>query len=314
MLGSLMGGVVGDAYGSPYEFKIRDTYNITPNMEYNYNFNVPAGSFTDDSSMMLCLAQSLAQCKGFDPFHQMQNYSAWKRYGFMSSAPDKGCFDIGNVTRTAIHEFDLVQSLKENFTDVEDKLYFGPTGEYTSGNGSVMRLAPIPVFYRKEKLADIMDYAILSSKVTHGSTICIESCALMVLILAKLINGEKKENVLKLTLTDDIKDRIKSKLVLDIANGCYLQKHRNEIKTSGYVIDTLESAMWSFSQTDTFEEGMMLLAAMGNDVDTVCCVYGQIAGSYYGYNSIPPRWIDGLQQNEMLDRTFSAFLIEAKTI
>lgn len=210
MMGSLMGGVVGDAFGSPYEFEPRDMYTITPNMEYNYNFDVPAGSFTDDSSMMLCLAQSLTQCKGFDPFHQMQNYSAWRRYGFMSSAPDKGCFDIGNITRTAIHDFDVAQSLKEKSQSFElkNELYFGPTGEYQSGNGSIMRLAPIPIFYHKENEKNIMDYAILSSKVTHGSALCLESCALMALIISRLVNGEKKENVLKISSTDDIKDRI----------------------------------------------------------------------------------------------------------
>src|SRR5947209_10154821 len=137
LLGSLIGGAVGDALGSPYEFQVRDTYDVSREYVYNLTFDIPAGAFTDDTSMMLCLAESLTKTGGFYGRDQMERYAKWKYRGYMSSVPDKGCFDIGCATSEAISKY--VFNNGEMFSTDDDYL----VGHGHSGNGGIMRLAPI---------------------------------------------------------------------------------------------------------------------------------------------------------------------------
>lgn len=291
MYGCFLGAVVGDAFGSAYEFKQRDTYKVSPNMEMTV-FGLPAGSFTDDSSMLLCLAESLIVKKGFDPVDQMERYVKWWTDGYMSSSPERGCFDIGRTTRVALGRF--LSDKKQN-KPIDGQ--YGLDGEFDSGNGGIMRLAPIPILYWID--VDIAgSCSALSSKTTHASTECLECATLMGRAVALLLQGRQKSDVL-----DDLKKSepiVTSTKIQDICSGSYLQKSRDDISTSGYVVHTLEAALWAFFKTSTFEQGMLLLAGMGGDVDTVCCVYGQLAGAFYGLSAVPTRWKQSLQRLDLL--------------
>jgi ADP-ribosyl-[dinitrogen reductase] hydrolase len=286
--GSIIGGIVGDAYGSPYEFKERDTYTITPNMEYNTNFKLEAGSYTDDTSMMMCLMNSLYEKDGFDHNDQMDKYHKWRMNGYMSV--NGRCFDIGRTCSMAIGEYLLAQRLG-NF---DPEKYYGLDYELSSGNGSIMRLTPIPIFFYNSE-TETRKYSRLSSKVTHASIECLESSELMGRILFQIFNGTDKKDLFL------PKESFSSKKVQDLSQATFLHKKRKDIHTTGYVIHTLEAALWSFMNTSNYKDGLYVLAKMGKDVDTVLCVYGQIAGAYYGYKNIPENLVFGLQnQDELL--------------
>ncbi len=303
MLGSFLGGITGDAYGSYAEFKERDSYEISRNMETTV-FGLPPGSFTDDSSMMLCLAASLSETGKFSPKDQMTKYAEWRRNGYMSSCEARGCFDIGGTTSKAISRFVYAQEQWErNGNDdglFED--YHGLDGEFDAGNGGIMRLAPVPIFFHHDiQLA--RKYSALSSKVTHASPECLESATVMGEVIALLLRGKTKDEVMDLLGAKETISRLQCPRVVDICRSDYRRKSRDQIKTTGYVIDSLEAALWAFDGTDTFEKGMILLGGCGGDADTVCCIFGQIAGAYYGYKAIPKRWVDALQRRDLLART-----------
>ena len=254
---------------------------------------LPPGSFTDDTSMMLCLATSLISQKQFDPIDQIDRYARWKFNGYLSSSEEKGCFDIGHTTSSAIDRY--VRDVEKR--GCPHKQFYGSDNPEEAGNGGIMRLTPIPIVYRAD-VDRAKEYAVLSSKVTHGSLECLDAARVMTDVIVRLLQGSDKNNVPSRISTRGVS----SEKITDICRRTYLDKDESEISTSGYVVHTLEATLWAFHMTDTFEEGMMLLAGMGDDVDTVCCVYGAIAGAYYGYAAIPDRWKNDLVKMDVLRR------------
>ena len=217
----------------------------------------------------------------------------------MSSDDRRKCFDIGRTTSRAISSFERAVDGREAVPEL-GLGYHGCRGEYDSGNGGIMRLAPIPIYYFGEGKETARSMAKKSSMTTHASVECLESADLMSDVIWDLLHGARREDILK-TPRDDFT----SQKVRDISCKTFVHKTRNEIGTSGYVVHTLEAALWAFLRTVTFEDGMYELASMGKDVDTVCCVYGQIAGAYYGFNAIPSRWVNALQKKEMVSKVVS---------
>ena len=162
--GSLLGLAVGDAIGTSVEFKPRGTFTPVTDMVGGGVFHLQAGQWTDDTSMALCLADSLIECHGFDPIDQMQKYSRWMQEGYRSSIGR--CFDIGGTTSNSIRKF--LQT---------GEPYSGSTAEYDSGNGCIMRLAPVAIAYQFDEGKNLF-YSGESSRVTHASIQCIESSKL----------------------------------------------------------------------------------------------------------------------------------------
>lgn len=290
--GSIYGGIVGDSYGSPFEFKERDSYQVSNNMEYNYNFKLPAGSFTDDTSMMMCLMVSLQEKNGFDHNDQMERYTQWSTNGI--------CFDIGRTCSMAIGEY-LFAQRKGTF---DPNKYYGLDGKFNSGNGGIMRLAPIPIFYHNS-LGNVRLYSKLSSQVTHANTECLEAAELMGMILYFIFQDTPKDKLLESIAKTGV---VFTTRIKDILDGTFLQKIRNQIETTGYVVHTLEAALWGFMRTNNYFDGLLLLAKMGSDVDTVLCVYGQIAGAYYGFQGIPKHLVQQLQHQDTLYNLISGFV------
>jgi ADP-ribosyl-[dinitrogen reductase] hydrolase len=243
---------------------------------------------------MLCLLNSLYENKGFNHMDQIEKYEKWRMKGYMSV--NGNCFDVGRATDRAINDY-IVDKRNGN---CEPK-YYGHVHKLMSGNGSIMRLAPVPIFwFSNEDLC--RKYSRLSSKVTHGSELCLDSAELMGILLYRIFNGNTKEDLFINLPT------FSSSLVNSIANKTYLNKAECDIETSGFVIHTLEAALWAFMTTEDYKSGLYLLARLGKDVDTVLCVYGQIAGAYYGYNGIPENLVSQLQNLGFLSTTIINFI------
>jgi ADP-ribosyl-[dinitrogen reductase] hydrolase len=292
--GCLLGLAAGDAVGTSVEFCPRGSFEPLMDMRGGGPFGLHAGQWTDDTSMALCLAISLLQQDGFDPRDQMERYCRWWREGYLSSTGE--CFDIGNTVRSALCRF------------IESKEpYSGSTDLGSAGNGSLMRLAPIPMFFFPDH-ERVAHYATESSRTTHGTAECLDACKLFGDMLCWALAGSSKEEILKGPSPATIGcDSIRS-----IAGGDYQQKQRNSIQNTGYVVHSLEAALWCFWKTTTFEKAVLEAANLGGDADTIAAICGQIAGAFYGAAAIPERWLARLAMRR--DITKIADLLHAASL
>lgn len=277
-LGCLLGLAVGDAIGTTVEFQPRGAFKPVTDMVGGEVFRLEAGQWTDDTSMALCLGQSLIDCNGFNPTDQMVKYLKWYKTGYMSS--NERCFDIGNTVSAAFSKY-------EGTGDP----YAGSVEERSAGNGSIMRLAPIPMYFLYDK--DMLSYAANSSRITHGQEDCVSACIVLAHMISLALTGHSKEEVLSLP-DYNISDKIK----YIILNQSY--KLDNEIVGSGYVVKSLEAALWAFYKGKSFKECVLLAVNLGDDADTTAAVTGQLAGAYYGYDSIPNGWKEKIAMNEFI--------------
>ncbi len=281
-LGCLLGLACGDAVGTSVEFKARGSFTPLTDMIGGGPFNLQAGQWTDDTSMALCLAHSLIHCKGFDAADQMNRYCNWMRLGYMSCTGE--CFDIGMTVRSAL---DIYLRTSNPIA--------GSTDPHSAGNGSIMRLAPVVLYYYDD-LDSVLKYSVASSTTTHGTQECLDACHLLALILHSAISGKAKELVLqagKVTLKSDSINRI--------AAGDYLLKDRANISGSGYVVHSLEAALWCFATTDNYRDAILTAANLGDDADTTAAICGQIAGAYYGAGGIPESWRNKLAMRDEIE-------------
>jgi ADP-ribosylglycohydrolase len=282
-LGCLLGLAVGDAVGTSVEFKPPGTFEPVTDMFGGGPFKLLPGQWTDDTSMALCLAESLIECRGFDPIDQLQRYVRWWRKGYLSSTGE--CFDIGNTVNAALHRF---QATGES--------YCGSTDPHSAGNGSIMRLAPVPMAYAQDP-AEAIAKAGDSSRTTHGAQTAVDACRFMAGLVVGALSGADKETLLSnryCPIDGYWVDHPLMPEVDAIAAGSFKTRNPPEIIGSGYVVASLEAALWAFNHSDSFEEGCLMAVNLGNDADTTAAVYGQIAGAYYGESGIPQPWLDKL--------------------
>jgi ADP-ribosylglycohydrolase len=240
--------------------------------------------------MALCLAESLIAKGGFDPFDQLERYVRWHKDGHLSSTGH--CFDIGNATRAALHEFQRTHCSE-----------CGSTSADSAGNGSIMRLAPVPMLYAGDPALAIQRSA-ESSIMTHGAKTCIDACRYMGGLIAGALAGESKETLLSDRYAPVERLWHRQPLVAEIdevARGSFKHKQPPAIQGTGYVVKSLEAALWAFHKSNNFEEGCLLAVNLGDDADTTGAVYGQIAGAYYGAQAIPVRWRGQLAMRELIE-------------
>lgn len=273
--GCLLGLAVGDAVGTTVEFQQRGSFEPVTDMVGGGPFGLEPGQWTDDTSMALCLATSLIECGGFDPVDQMNRYCNWHEYGYLSS--NGRCFDIGGTVSAALWSY---RRTGDPFS--------GSTDPRSAGNGSLMRLAPVPMFYHRE-VEEALRYCGESSRTTHGASECIEACQLFGGMLLRGLAGADKAEIV---CGSDV--AINSEPLRAIAHGRYRTRSVREIRGTGYVVDCLEAALWCFLTTDSFEAAILAAANLGDDADTTAAVCGQIAGAYYGESGIPRHWLDRL--------------------
>ncbi len=270
--GCLLGLAVADAVGTTLEFKPPGSFEPISDMVGGGPFNLEVGQWTDDTSMALCLAASLVE-KGFDPADQMDRYVSWYRDGYMSS--NGRCFDIGNTVRAALERY---QHSGDPFS--------GSTDPYSAGNGSIMRLAPVVMAFAANRI-EAIQLAGESSRTTHGAETAVSACHYFAALIFDALSGTAKEHLLSPATAQNLN------LVPDIAhiaNGSFKMKQPPAIKGTGYVVDSLEAALWAFYHSDNFRDGGLLAANVGEDADTTAAVFGQIAGAHYGESGILVAW------------------------
>ena len=274
--GCLLGLAVGDAIGMTVEFLPRGTFAPLTGMVGGGPFRLAPGQWTDDTSMALCLATSLVELGRFDLHDQMERYCQWAEEGYLSCTG--WCFDIGTTVAAALRRYRANGNPEAGVSDA-----------HSSGNGCIMRLAPVPMFFFPDESA-AAHYSAASSRATHGSVECIEGTRLLGRILVRALAGASKQEV----LSGDRDLAMRSQALAAIARGDYLAKTASEIRGSGYVVECLEAALWSFAGTDSFEAAILQAANLGDDADTTAAVCGQIAGAHYGESAIPSRWLERL--------------------
>jgi ADP-ribosyl-[dinitrogen reductase] hydrolase len=298
--GSLFGLAVGDALGAPLEFRVPGSFTPIDDMVGGGIFDVMVGQWTDDTSMALCLAQSLIEQQGFAPVDQLKKYVRWWRQGYLSSI-DR-CFDIGNATVEALMKFEQTKSP-----------YCGSTNPRSAGNGSIMRLAPVPLFYATSPL-EAIERSAESSRTTHQAPAAIDACRYFGALLVGAVNGASREELLSeyyCPISGYWDENPLVEEIQEIAAGSFKHRQPPEIQGSGYVVQSLEAALWAFYHSSTFREGCLLAVNLGMDADTTGAVYGQLAGAFYGENGIPESWLSQLVRVELIE-SIASQLYEAQ--
>ncbi|WP_424316469.1 ADP-ribosylglycohydrolase family protein [Haloferula sp.] len=301
--GALLGLACGDALGTTVEFKPRGTFTPLNGIVGGGPFRLEAGQWTDDTSMALCLAESLISCEGVDLLDQCERYVAWWLRGVNS--PTGSCFDIGNTVRAALEQFELT-------SDPES----GSTHPRSAGNGSIMRLAPIAMFFANRP-SEISDAAAASSRTTHGAKEAVDACRYYAALIAGALHGVSKDDLLAPGFSESFCGLDGSALAPAIAGieaGEFKGKSRDEVRGSGYVVQSLEAALWAFWNSESFEEGALLAVNLGEDADTTGAVFGQIAGAFYGEEGIPQNWRGILAWHDQIQRIADQLHALAKVV
>jgi len=271
-IGMLIGLAIGDALGAPLEFKEASPAN---NQLTKYAtggaHNVSIGEWTDDTSMALAMAKSLIEKETFDADDIMQKFCNWYEKGDYSTRGK--CFDIGGTVSVALRSYSKTINTSEYLQP-----YRGRIATDTSGNGALMRMAPVIMVAKNPFHA--MQLATQQTMLTHGSNLCIEY---------SLMLAEELYHGYPITRFEEYK------LPLDI--------NKNEVMSGGFVKETYQAAWWAFSTTNTFEDCIIKAVNRGHDADTTGAVAGMIAGRHYGYLAIPDYFKDNLMWYDELFQT-----------
>lgn len=272
----IMGLVVGDALGVPVEFKKRDTFHVTDMIGYG-TYNQPPGTWSDDSSMTLATLESIGRFKRIDPLGIMNNFYAWLYYAEFT--PYGKVFDVGGGTRRAIARYASGKPLND----------CGGRTRMDNGNGSLMRI--LPLAFIPCNMKDINTI----SGLTHNHDIAKRACRLYLIVAEQILKSGK---VPRWIYTDT-----------DIWTGDFSRVreiwklNREEIRSSGYVVDTLEAALWCLYHSNTYRDCVLMAVNLGEDTDTVAAVAGGLAGLVYGVggeSGIPEEWISQIARKDWI--------------
>lgn len=288
-VGALLGLAAGDALGTRLEFSRRDAEPLVTDMLGGGPFSLAPGEWTDDTSMALCLADSLVAKQDLDVHDLLDRFVRWREQG--ENSVNGRCFDIGNTTSEAL----------ERYKRLRKPAGSGPFHKHHAGNGSLMRLAPVAIFtapdYGKASL-----FAERQSLTTHANRMASGCCKLLSRLLVEAIAGLSKDDVLRSRFWLDLPE------IKDLAAGNWIDKTRDEISSSGYALTTLEAALWCTCKTNSFEDALILAVNLGGDADTIGAVTGQLAGALYGRSGIPDRWLAKMAWREHIEERTLALL------
>ncbi|SEC82739.1 ADP-ribosylglycohydrolase [Tenacibaculum sp. MAR_2009_124] len=297
---TFIGLAVGDALGVPVEFRSRESLKLNPvvDMRSFGTHEQPKGTWSDDSSLTFCLAESL--CNGYDlkdisiKFIQWMGEQIWTPHGYV--------FDIGIQTRKAIYQLIDIINTKE-YEDL--KLLKYNDNEYTNGNGSLMRIIPLLFILKGKSILDQFETIWHVSSLTHPHIRSAIGCLIYLNFAEHILNGNSiKEAYVKMKtkISKFLKDRKISEYERNHFSRI-LDKNIKELKESsvnsgGYVVHTLEASLWCLLNTNSYSEAVLKAVNLGDDTDTTATVVGAIAGLYYGLNEIPKEWIESLVKKE----------------
>lgn len=256
-VGAFVGLAVGDALGTAVEFKSRGSFLPVTGMRGGGVFDLKPGEWTDDTSMAIALAEALTQDPNLsNPAFAMNRWVNWAHYGYYSHTGT--CFDIGGQTSIALNAWKEFQTLPDHDTN-------------NAGNGGIMRLAPA-VLANLHNRGMAIDVARRQSDLTHRNVFCREIAGEMAGILYDLIHG-RTESIVPQSIAE---------------------RAEVEVKSTGYVVDTFEAALWAYAPQDSFASIVLRAVNLGDDADSVGAVAGQFAGARFGLSAIPPEWLQVL--------------------
>jgi len=279
--GALLGLAVGDALGAQVEFSPRGSFPPVKEMLGGGPHQLPAGYWTDDTAMALHLASSIIERGGLDQQDVARRWVRWMEKGEGSS--NGVCFDIGCTTSRALLRFARSGEVSPAKDDA------------SSGNGGIMRLAPVAIAYHAD-LSRALWASRQQSAITHGSWMCLDGATCL---------GYSLVTLMRRRASQPMPAAIPSMTGVTV-NA--LTKSRDEVRGSGYVVDCLEAALWSFYHTGTFEDAVLAAVNLGDDADTTGAVVGQIAGAWYGASAIPERWLHVLRARRHITDLADALL------
>lgn len=299
--GCFLGLAIGDALGAAVEFKAPGSFPPVTCYRAGGPHSLAAGEWTDDTSLALALANSIG--RGWDINNQIQQYVEWWENGKYSV--NGWCFDIGTTTRSALERYTGADGLEK-----DGVRFCADSTPASSGNGSIMRLAPVPIKYAylyPDRIQELGDLGEESSIPTHASDQCVSACRYMTVVLAALIQGEKREIVLdpEWSGLKAIESEL-DPLILKVAKGSF---RKTKVKGSGWVVASLEAALWAFHDAKDFEEAVLRAVNLGDDADTTGAVCGQFAGAYWGESGIPESLRKGLARQDMIEAGIASCLI-----
>ena len=302
-----MGIAVADAVGVPVEFKSRETLKRKPVIDmlgYGSHYQ-PIGTWSDDTSMTIATMESIARKKRIDYADLMNNFALWYFEGEFTARRE--VFDCGGTTLSAIIKYAREIPLEE----------CGAEESYSNGNGSLMRILPVVVYlhsiYGKNFDERAMSVIHEVSALTHAHPRSLVGCGIYSLISVQLLEGKTIPEAVQIGLSNAEKYYSDSEFVDEVEKYSRLWQEdfatlpEEEIKSTGYVVDTLETALWCLLNTKDYKSLVLKAVNLGDDTDTVAAVAGGLAGICYGLEEIPEEWLLKLQSREYLEEIASDF-------
>ena len=302
--GMLFGLATGDALGVPVEFESRMTLknDHVENMRAFGSWSQPAGTWSDDTSLTIAAMESISRLGKIDYQDIMENFLHWYERDDFTATGER--FDIGNTTRAAILRFSR---------RILPPTKCGATDNNTNGNGSLMRILPATLYLygTRGKIGDdelkiIHEF----SAMTHGHIISQISCGIYSLIAAQILNGKNISESFLISMNNAKNFYGTNEAFKNFSRLCdenFAALNEDKIYSSGYVVDTLEAALWCLLNTSDYKSLALKAVNLGGDTDTVAAVAGGLAGIFYGAESIPAEWLNILKRRDYLEKICEDF-------
>ncbi|MFM6994951.1 MAG: ADP-ribosylglycohydrolase family protein [Sediminibacterium sp.] len=299
---ALFGVAVGDALGVPHEFSRPEDLQVNPvtDMVGFGTYNLPAGTWSDDSSLTFCLAESL--CSGFNTEHMGQLFVKWYYQDYWTATGE--VFDIGIGTRNALYKI-------KNGTKAE---LAGGQDEKDNGNGSLMRVLPLVFAIKGLPIEERFERTRQVSAITHGHIRAVMACFYYLEFAKQLIEGKTKFDIYK-----DLQTTLPSfyeKVGIDSTEIAHFERllpnniadlPLSEIRSGGYVIETIEASIWCLLTTENYKDAVLKAVNLGHDTDTTAAVTGGLAGLLYGFDGIPMEWVEKLARVDAIEELADNF-------
>lgn len=299
----IVGHAIGDALGVPVEFMSREeiAHNPVDEMRGYGTHHQPPGTWSDDTSMTLCLLESIVRLGRIDYKDIMDNFVSWLRRADFTATGIT--FDVGIASQAAIHRYEQ-GSLP---------LGCGGSGEYDNGNGSLMRIAPLAIYLWQHNISNVKDVlkeAHNISRLTHAHPRSQMACGIYTLIAMNLFGGQPLLDSIKKGLSDaqafyeresEFDGEVPPYGRLCIFDS-FAGLEKADIRSSGYVVDTLEASLWCLANTKNYREAVLAAVNLGNDTDTIGAIVGGLAGLAYGWESIPQEWKSSLIRRDCIEK------------